>query len=127
MLALILSPVGRYAAIALAVLALLGGAAWWHAAKIESHDLALETKWAQAQKDAVDAAVAEERKRGAVAVLAAQTAAKARADSLEATLETISHAPLSTVCTDTGLARTVIDGLYGPAAGPGTRAAKPAR
>jgi len=106
-IAFITSPLGKLAAIAALLLALLGaGAVWLHA-----HDNAVRAAW-QAQADKAIAAAQEAAHAHEVAALEAQAAHdKARVAASEALRKQTHDVPPSAACVGSAPVRALHDGL----------------
>jgi hypothetical protein len=110
MIALLLSPLGKIAAVGALVLALLGAGALW----LHSHDNAVRAAW-QAQADKAIAAAQEAAQAHEIAALQAQAAHdQARVAASEALRRQTHAVPPSAACVGSAPLRALHDGLLNP-------------
>lgn len=121
MLAFIASPLGKLAAGAVGVAAVVAGFLLW----LASHDAGLRETWAAEQRLAVAEAVEMQRVRGDAAAAAAVEAARAAALADAPIREVIRRVPVQTACAASPAVRAALDGLR--QAAPGAGSAPPAR
>jgi hypothetical protein len=108
-LALLTGPAGKYLiGAAAAALIALAALLWLH-----SHDAALRVRWALEQQAEIDAAVAQARAAGEVAVIEERAAADARLASLQSVRQEIAREPVSQACADSRAISDALGGLYG--------------
>ena len=108
-LAIFTSPIGKYLIGAVAAAFIAASALLW----LNSHDRALRVQWTLEQQTEIDAAVAQARTAGEVAVIEERAVSDARLASLQSVRQEISREPVSEACVDSRAVHDAIVGLYG--------------
>jgi hypothetical protein len=107
--AIFTGPMGKYLFGAVAAACIAASALLW----LNSHDRALRVRWALEQQTEIDAAVAQARAAGEVAVIEERAVSDARIASLQSVRQEIAREPVSQACVDSRAVHDAIIGLYG--------------
>jgi hypothetical protein len=109
-LAIFTGPIGKYLIGAVAAAFIAASALFW----LNSHDRALRVRWALEQQTEIDAAVAQARAAGEIAVIEERAVSDARIASLQSVRQEIAREPVLQACVDSRAVHDAIIGLYGP-------------